>query len=744
MQPRAFVVMPFGVKSPAEFGQNETFSPHDLKIDFEAVYYTLLKPALEQAGYEVTRADSAKTAGDIRTDMFFELVTADLVVTDISILNANVYYELGVRHGVCPNGVFIVNGNLMTSRPFDIVPDRSFSYDTSLYLEPAKTNTGATAHVDAALRHEQCKSLAKKFTDATALDRETVGSPVYSHLPGLRPVNWDGIETSKARYFNALQSDWLDCVRNAQRTGHPGDILTLAMNAPTRFHETRILYEAAIALIDLCRYSAAERVLRDVIRLDPAHGEAQFELARVLSHLGETISAEHQLRKILNDNKDVPRAADLLGQVFRQLWYLSWKDEKPPSVRPEKACEGAQIAMTAIHSFSRAHRADPAAYFAGFNALMLGYVLKEIGVPIQHDTMPTINFPEVQRLVHYVATNQQQQALMDGNYIQQFWCTTTLAGIHLIEGEDKKALAAIREACAIPGATSFQLQTFRDRLKLLADLQVRGDLIQQALQTVDHAILKRNNQCTCQRVVLWAGYAFDHATHKQQRFSAAQVDQVASEIDRSLRAWGVNTNDLAICSGMTESDILFAETCLTLGARVRIMLREPITDETTQSLWPFADPDWRKRFHELLQPSDRKEIWIDTIHLGTPPSGSTAQEPLEFVRRRHRQWLLNTARMEAEPRTVVNRNVPPAVQTTTACEEATSSPPSPIVPGPRLYGLFLWDGTGRADDPTDIPFLIRQINDYADYQGEVTIIAAPPDLGDGVLPIKSKAASLTG
>ena len=396
-----------------------------------------------------------------------------------------------------------------------------------------------------------------------------------------------------------------------------------------------------------------------MIRLDPAHGAAQFELARVLSHLGKTISAEQQLRKILHDNKDVPRAADLLGQVFRQLWYLSWKDEAL-SVRPEKACEAAQIAMTAIHSFSRAHRADPAAYFAGFNAVMLAYVLKEIGVPIEHDTMPTINFPEVQRLVRYVATNRQQQALGDGDYLQQFWCTTTLAGIHLIEGEDKKALAAIREACAIPGATSFQLQTFRDRLELLADLQVRGELIQQALQTVDHAIQKRNNQCTCQRVVLWAGYTFEHARQKPQRFSAVHVDYVTTEIDRALRVWGVNSNDLAICSGMTESDILFAEACLKFGARVRIMLREPITDEKAQSLWPFADPEWQKRFHELLQPSDRKEIWVDTIHLGTPPSGSAAQDPLEFVRRRHHQWLLNTARMEAEPKTVVNRNVPPA------------------------------------------------------------------------------------
>jgi hypothetical protein len=100
--------------------------------------------------------------------------------------------------------------------------------------------------------------------------------------------------------------------------------------------------------------------------------------------------------------------------------------------------------------------------------------------------------------------------------------------------QDKKALAAIREACAIPGATSFQLQTFRDRLQLLADLQVQGNLIQQALQTVDYAILKRNNQCSCQRVVLWAGYAFDRDTQRRQRFSGVHVDHVASEIDHAL------------------------------------------------------------------------------------------------------------------------------------------------------------------------------------------------------------------
>src|SRR6185312_8602494 len=115
----------------------------------------------------------------------------------------------------------------------------------------------------------------------TTLDRQTIGSPVYAHLPGLKPVDWENIETSKAKYFHALESDWADCVKVAQANGHPEDILTLARNAPTRLHEARLLFETAVALIDLCRYPAAERVLKDVTRLDPDHSEAQLQLALV-------------------------------------------------------------------------------------------------------------------------------------------------------------------------------------------------------------------------------------------------------------------------------------------------------------------------------------------------------------------------------------------------------------------------------------------------------------------------------
>src|SRR4030095_2991866 len=98
---RVFVVMPFGRKDVPKKPQIDASPEREksrdlLKVDFDAVYEKLFKPALEAAGLQPFRADDEAAAGDILKDMFAELVTADFVLADISILNANVFYELGI------------------------------------------------------------------------------------------------------------------------------------------------------------------------------------------------------------------------------------------------------------------------------------------------------------------------------------------------------------------------------------------------------------------------------------------------------------------------------------------------------------------------------------------------------------------------------------------------------------------------------------------------------------------------
>jgi hypothetical protein len=149
--------------------------------------------------------------------MFFELVTADLVVADVSILNANVYYELGVRHGVSPRGVFVVNAKGAGMAPFDIAPDRRFMYDDSFFVCGNASLSEKPERLAKKLELEVDR-LTKTFRDAVTVDQQTIGSPVYAHLPGLKAVDWEDIETSKAKYFNALQNDWMDASGGRRRS----------------------------------------------------------------------------------------------------------------------------------------------------------------------------------------------------------------------------------------------------------------------------------------------------------------------------------------------------------------------------------------------------------------------------------------------------------------------------------------------------------------------------------------------
>lgn len=97
---RLYVMMPFGVKPvPGE--------PPTASIDFDVVYTHLIRPAAVAAGWEVVRVDEIARPGAISDDYLREIYFADLVVADVSIPNANVFYELGIRHAVSTGGTLL-------------------------------------------------------------------------------------------------------------------------------------------------------------------------------------------------------------------------------------------------------------------------------------------------------------------------------------------------------------------------------------------------------------------------------------------------------------------------------------------------------------------------------------------------------------------------------------------------------------------------------------------------------------
>jgi len=106
-KPKAFVLMPFDE-------------------GFDDIYEGVIVPPLTAAGYEVARADSWLDQHQILKGVVEGIASAKLVVADLTGLNPNVFYELGIAHGLQIPTVVITQS--MESVPFDLRPYRVEQY----------------------------------------------------------------------------------------------------------------------------------------------------------------------------------------------------------------------------------------------------------------------------------------------------------------------------------------------------------------------------------------------------------------------------------------------------------------------------------------------------------------------------------------------------------------------------------------------------------------------------------------
>jgi hypothetical protein len=156
---RAFIIRPFGKKK--DLKGNE--------IDFDQVAKELIGEALKEIGAEGRETLDIFEAGNIRVDMFRRLLTADIVVADLSISNANVFYELGIRHALREHGTVMIRCSDGDTFPFDLQTDRYFTYDRN----------------DPKASRQMLINSLRATQNAAHKDYSAKDSPVFTSLPKL-------------------------------------------------------------------------------------------------------------------------------------------------------------------------------------------------------------------------------------------------------------------------------------------------------------------------------------------------------------------------------------------------------------------------------------------------------------------------------------------------------------------------------------------------------------------------------
>jgi hypothetical protein len=151
VRPTVFVAMPYGTK----------FDPVTRRhLNCDDVFDRVYVPALEDFDTLWKRADLETDSGIIHVGMIQDLSASDLVICDLSAGNANVAYEMGLRHAFADRATLLVFPTLTPSTkhqnpPFDVMPIRHVRFPRGARLTEAQAEEGIKnlrAYLETALR----------------------------------------------------------------------------------------------------------------------------------------------------------------------------------------------------------------------------------------------------------------------------------------------------------------------------------------------------------------------------------------------------------------------------------------------------------------------------------------------------------------------------------------------------------------------------------------------------------------
>lgn len=222
-----FVITGFGPKTDHETGRT---------IDLDKTFEHLIKPVFDELSINCFRAKDIKHSGTIDVPMYEWIYKADIVVADVSTLNSNALYELGVRHALRPNTTIVISEN-QTKYPFDLNHTLITQYE----------HLGKDIGVTEATRFKN----GLKLLVQEVLKNRKNDSPVYTYLPKLQPPVFTDKEleliTEKPENQVSL-SELINDAENAKNNNEFG-VAILLYKACLKFEPLNIFLKQRLALV---------------------------------------------------------------------------------------------------------------------------------------------------------------------------------------------------------------------------------------------------------------------------------------------------------------------------------------------------------------------------------------------------------------------------------------------------------------------------------------------------------------
>jgi hypothetical protein len=439
MNPLCFVLMPFGRK-PAASGSS---------VDFDAVYADLIAPGIVMAGLEPLRADQELTGGIIHKPMFERLILCEFAVADLTTANANVFYELGLRHAVRPASTLLLFAEGTGQLPFDVALLRALPYRLDSAGKPANTAQGREA-------------IAARLREARQLPTD---SPVYQLVDG-----FPDIQRLKTDVFRERVNYRTETKARLAAARKQGADAVRAVEASLG----KIADQEAGVVIDLYLSYRAVKGWKEMIALVDKMPPplacsvmVQEQLGLALNRDGRGDEAEQVLLGVHEKQGPSSETYGILGRVYKDRWEAALK-------AGERVLAGGLLDK-AIDAYLKGFEADWRDAYPGINAVTL-MELKDPPDPRRQDLIPVVTYAVERRIAagkpdYWDFATQLELAVLGK---QQAQASSALG----------RALAAVREKWE-PETTARNLRLIREARERRVDrvdwaLEIERELGQRA------------------------------------------------------------------------------------------------------------------------------------------------------------------------------------------------------------------------------------------------------------------------
>jgi tetratricopeptide (TPR) repeat protein len=362
MKPFCFVLMPFGTK----------VDDGGRLIDFDRVYRDIIVPACQLAELDPIRADEEAAGGFIHKPMFERLMLCDYAVADLTTANPNVFYELGVRHGIRPYSTVVMFGKGMRL-PFDLAPLRGLPYTLDAKGAPETPDADRDA-LAARLRASR---------DAVE------DSPLFQLITDWpRPQQIARLKTDTFRDVVEYSRKYKDKLREARVAG-PAAVAAVERELNVRDADPAVVIDLFLSYRAVKDWAA---MLALVARMSPVVARTVMvreQQALALNRLGRRDEAQEILDALILERGPSSETNGILGRVYKDRW--------------EEAAANGQHSLArghlrkAIDTYLAGFESDWRDAYPGVNAVTL-MELDEPVDPRQADLLPVVRYAMSRRL----------------------------------------------------------------------------------------------------------------------------------------------------------------------------------------------------------------------------------------------------------------------------------------------------------------------------------------------------------